>query len=112
MSQKILNPSPQVVKAWQLVAGRINVICVSFPFGVVRFNGICYMNVLLTFQIFMPVKALSILTILISSLCRQMAPLFNYVYCLCIFLTLNTGDGISLFITPFKHFLPLMEPPF
>ena len=26
MSQKILNPSPQVLKAWQLVAGRINVI--------------------------------------------------------------------------------------
>ena len=34
MSQKILNPSPQVLKAWQLVAGRINVISNSnvYPF--------------------------------------------------------------------------------
>ena len=54
MSQKNLNPSPQVHKAWQLVAGRINVISNSdvYP-SLLELLGfiyaIVYMNVLLIF---------------------------------------------------------------
>ena len=74
MSQKILNPSPQVLKAWQLVAGRINVISNSnvYP-SLLELLGFMHERTvdLLNFH---AGEGMSILTFLIVSLCRQLAP--------------------------------------